>query len=377
VKFIEVKGVQFVNKGAELMLRSILQQLASQWPGVNIVLETYANSPYKDRALLGCYQKAGLTVKGYDLNAISHWLPRPFRQWLTRQFGIVTEADISAVLDASGFAYGDQWPQQNTDYLVGQLERCAAAGKPYIFLPQAFGPFNQPHRWVGFTKAIGKASLIFARDPDSRDYLKAFVSEPTLQLAPDFTNIVLGESADALRQPAVLVIPNHQMIGSQNPNPIWRARYVEIVSQLMQHAESLGCQVALLNHEGTKDMALCQQLSSNRYPIYSESDPLKVKQLISQCRFIICSRFHGCVSALSQAVPCIGTSWSHKYEALFADYQVSEWLLDPSAEPRVWCQTIDAVLQYDSAQLQQRSAEWKKKTEQMWAKVNEELAKVL
>ena len=105
---IEIKGVQFVNKGAELMLAAIIERIKEYWPEANIVLEVDPLSPYKKRAELGAFQKLSLRKNFIDLNFLSYYLPKVFRNYL-KKWGIVTEADINVVLDAAGFAYGDQW----------------------------------------------------------------------------------------------------------------------------------------------------------------------------------------------------------------------------------------------------------------------------
>lgn len=372
--YIEIKGVQFVNKGAELMLHAVLQQLAAVRPDARVVLQSNSSSPYVARAKVGAYQKAGLRFLGIEFNAYSHWLPKKVRNWLITQYGIVTEADIQVVLDASGFAYGAQWPENNTLYLADELERFGTAGKTYIFLPQAFGPFDRPLEQKRLKQSLRHAALVCARDQSSYAYLQQLMG-PTTQLCqfPDFTNLVKAAPLESkLPDNTLMIIPNHQMLSSRNPDPLWRQNYLTVLRRFIDLAQQQAMHVLVLNHEGTKDLELCQQLiegKSDKIELVSESDPLKVKALIGQSRAVVCSRFHGCVSALSQGIACIGTSWSHKYEALFADYQSTELLIKPDLSEPELQQVFNLLRHKDPALLLQHSAEFKQQSELLWNKV--------
>lgn len=379
--YIEIKGVQFVNKGAELMLHAVLQQLAQVRPDACVVLQTNAYSPYVARAKTGAYQKAGLRFLGIEFNAYSHLLPKKIRNWLINQYGIVTEADIDLVLDASGFAYGAQWPENNVLYLADELERFHRKGKTYVFLPQAFGPFNRPLEQKRLKESLGYAALVCARDQSSFAYLQPFIgSAGTLCQLPDFTNLVQPAQLDSqLPANTLMIIPNHQMLSERNPDALWRQNYLSVLRRFIDIAEQNAMHILLLNHEGVKDLELCNELLQGKsagIELISEPDPLKVKALIGQSRAVICSRFHGCVSALSQAIPCIGTSWSHKYEALFADYQSTELLIRPDLTEQQLQDVFMLLLNKDRALLQQQSAQFKKQSELLWSRVFEILQTV-
>jgi colanic acid/amylovoran biosynthesis protein len=90
-----------------------------------------------------------------------------------------------------------------------------------------------------------------------------------------------------------------------------------------------GLQVALVVHGGAEDLVLANQLR-DRHPqcrLVDEHHPLKIKGFVGACRGSIGSRYHGLINCLSQGVPAFGTSWSHKYQALYADYDFSDGLI--------------------------------------------------
>jgi colanic acid/amylovoran biosynthesis protein len=377
--FIEIKGVQFVNKGAELMLASVVARVREYWPEANIVLEGNPFSPYKSRAKLGAFQKLSLRKSIIDLNFLTYYLPKSFRHYL-KKWGIVTETDISVVLDAAGFAYGDQWGALKITHLGAELKRYHKNGCKYIFLPQALGPFTRDNDIKVLKNSLPKAALICAREKDSYANIRALIGDAeNLVQMPDFTNAVEGIVPDYWQEgeSKVCFIPNANMIGDKNQNETWKNNYIRIMTILIKQTQLLGFTPVLLNHEGEGDRNICQTLNDlfdGELELIEEVDPLKVKGIIGTSKAIVCSRFHGCVSALSQGVPNLGTSWSHKYEQLFSEYGVSDLLINPELKDNE-LMTLMADLINDNtaflAEIENNATKYKKITEEMWEKVKQ------
>ncbi|MDA0129862.1 polysaccharide pyruvyl transferase family protein [Vibrio sp. MarTm2] len=374
---VEIKGVQFVNKGAELMLCAILQQLKARNDTIKIALAPHVNSPYLSRISVGAYQKLSLRKGVFDLNRLAFTLPKSVRKWFKNNWGIVTEADIDVVLDASGFAYGDQWKNMNVDHLYGELIRAKRYNSKYIFMPQAMGPFTVESDRKKLKASLPFASLVFAREKTTHDYIRSLAyGDENLFIAPDFTNLVIGEVPSYFTDGSekVVIIPNSNMIGDNNPNKMWKDTYLTVLCDAVRVIKSMQLKPVLLNHEGKGDGRLCAQINeqfNNQLEYIEESDPLKVKGIIGNSKAVVCSRFHGCVSALSQSVPCVGTSWSHKYEQLFSEYTADKQLLNAGASyddiKNALLFSIDNVT---STQYSTQVELYKSQTRDMWSKLN-------
>jgi len=372
---IEIKGVQFVNKGAELMLASIISQLAKELPSADICLAHNKNSPYKNRARVGAYQKINLRKNIIDLNGVFYFFPRFILNYFKNRFGIVTEADVDVVLDASGFSYGDQWSDVIIKQVANEVSRFKKKRKHYIFMPQSLGPFTRKSNRLSAKKAFKNASLVFAREEPSYKHVNSITPQlNSLKKAPDFTNVLLPKNISeyAKYQGYLIVIPNSKMLSTKNNNKWWYENYIPTIVKLINKAADNKISAMILNHSGVDDLALCESIQAQlnqQCDIVNPQSAIEVKAIIANARSVFSSRFHGCVSALSQGVPCIATGWSHKYTELFDEYDVGKYLLPPEVAEESLIQTLDSVINEEEALrtgLLSKSKHFKKLTGSMW-----------
>lgn len=377
--FIEVKGVQFVNKGAELMLYAVIQQLQIRMPNARLILEPGSNSPYDKRAKVGALQKFSMKKGRFDLNNLSYFIPRRIRSWLINNFGIVLESDVDIILDASGFAYGDQWGSIKIKHLCNEILRVNKRDKKYVFLPQALGPFTRVDDVNRLARALPKATLICAREKSSYDNVTKIIGEHsnTVQFG-DFTNLVspIVDKKWLNYSGLMLIIPNYNMMSDRNVDSKWKENYLTLLTECIAIGNMKGMTPVILNHEGHEDEKICtliRDMSEKSIEIYHEQDSRKVKGIISVAKLIVCSRFHGCVSALSQGVPCLGTSWSHKYEHLFEEYGLNECLLLPTNSGNELESKMSYALENSSLLSGTPRAHFKNESANLWNKVVSEL----
>lgn len=376
--FVEIKGVQFRNKGAYLMLLACLEGLKGIKQPVELVLSPGPNLPYVERARLGAWQKLSLRRGGLDLTPLIGKLPGAVQRLFNR-YGMVSERQVDLVLEASGFAYGEQWPLRFLQNTAKEVVRFAKAGKPFVFMPQAFGPFNSEHSKAAMRDIIQHARLIFVRDPVSLQHLQSCMPNlpDSVVLTPDFTISLTPRANDELPQlsgPYAALIPNNKVVSKFNHAGAEQLRtdYINAFAAAANKLAADGLQCVLVNHEGKEDAQLCDEIAAKApCTIVQIEDPLAVKAFIGKAELAISSRFHGAVNALSQGVPCIATSWSHKYHAMMADFGMADYCVAELSE-----QSLLAALQQLldnkaalSAEVTAKAADLKQQNAAMWQRL--------
>jgi len=343
--FIEIRKAGFVNKGAELMLYSVLDKMKEAYPQAEFVMSaSITPAPYYKRARLGLYQKPQYWRYGLQFGYLTRFLPKIIRDI----FGIIVDKELNVVLDAAGFSYSDQWGGNNLQELVNYSNYWKRNGTKLILLPQAFGPFEKTANRHAIKKVVENSELIFARDKISYQYLTEVVGlQEKIRIAPDFTNLIPGrisKKIDANRYRFCL-IPNYRMIDKTSRKE--SGAYLPFMIESAKYLISKGVSIFILVHEGDNDLVLAKEINNavgRGVPIVCEGDPLKIKGILGRCDGTIGSRFHGLVSALSQGVPSLSTGWSHKYQMLFEDYDFAEGVIDIMCSNQELHKKIDLII---------------------------------
>lgn len=384
---IQIHGAGFHNLGAWLMLETVMSELRNrlpeslpEWEAVEFCATPNSFTTYEKSA-------------SYKLRTV---LPRPgprnflkasavalldkaiARRW-SAILGIVPGADIDALIDISGSAFGDAWGVQQSRNCKREFRYFHDRGKPVIMLPQMMGPFEDTEVKDETQKMLRSVERLYVRDSDSLAAVGRIAEKPEkLSLAPDIT-IFAGPEATEERPPFGCIVPNERILDMGAGQ--WGERYYDLLGLAIRKLLDLDRDVVLLSHSpGDRDLEIVQRLAkeagSSRVEIVAHVTPRVAKGIISRADLLISSRFHALVAALSTRVPAIAIGWSHKYPALLSDFDVPGFNFEPSQSDRELLDLMDQCLE-QAQEIGERLAAAKQKmstvNESMWREVTQTL----
>lgn len=332
---IVLSGVETNNKGAELMLYAILQEIERKFPEAKVYIP-----PIRVRQGLD-YVKTNLDFRYTSSPLLSKLICKFHVEGIFRELhissSILAQLDIVKgaewFIDGSGFVFGDQF--ELTDARLNLWRYCLKtlknSGCKIVFLPQALGPAEKPVSKKAFAMLSEYASIIMPREQISYNYVEesGVVDMSKVRMFTDFTSLVEGTFPKGYEhlKDGICVIPNMQMI---NKGYISYEDYINLLTAIIEKVSKCSHPVYLLNHEGIMDEELCYRCKESlvgNIDVVTGINTLEVKGLIASAYAVITSRFHGLASALNSCVPSLATIWSHKYEELFRDYGITDSVL--------------------------------------------------
>jgi polysaccharide pyruvyl transferase WcaK-like protein len=322
-----VRGVGSHNGGAEILLRAAHDRVKSS--SVDVVADTRKVSrSLRKRWDVGAYfsvpKFGSLESLGLDL------LPTT----AARALGTVSSRHVNAVLDASGFAVGDQWSSESIARDAATFARHKKRGAPIVLLPQAFGPFRKADVARAARSLFSNIDLICVRDAESyRHVAELRGTDQSMLLSPDITIALevkhrktAGRSSDARR---IAIVPNINL-AARSADSDALARYAHSLFSMNQALLGHGLDPFFLVHSSQGDPRVIEAVEQlGQVKVVVPKDGLDAKGIIGESTGIIAGRYHAIVSALSQGVPAVAHSWSHKYGALLSDFGVDRGLVDP------------------------------------------------
>jgi polysaccharide pyruvyl transferase WcaK-like protein len=332
---IELLGVNRQNKGAELMMLTLIKLVEEKgyYPVLGVGRGNIGYSRDTKRLAIPALRK-----KGYTL-----FLPDIFYPFF-RMFGynFCGRGDVAAILDASGFAYSSSWGESTIRRVYREVSEWKKMGKDnkYIMMPQAFGPFENASIKSAIRDLVSISDACFPRDSASYGYLvDAGVDSSFLTMSPDFT-CLMKPDLQAINE-GVCLIPNYRMLDKQSESEA--NMYLNKMRDIMQKLSAGSERMSMLIHDTGKDLELARKIlnissvEESKCPIICESDPIEIKSIISRSKVVVGSRYHGLASALSTGVPVVCMGWSHKYEYLLKDYKADALLNEVKLNGEVSC----------------------------------------
>lgn len=325
---VEIQGAGFDNMGAQMMLASVLDHLREREPGVVAACRPF-NGRYEDIARYGMRRIFDARHAG----RLGWVVDKVFHKGYQERYDLVREDDIDVLIDISGYILGDPWRVEWILAIKHRLQRLKRNGTKVVLLPQAFGPFENAEVRAAAKGVLDLADLVFARDVESFQHAGSLMKDSSnLRQSPDFTNLLKPDtlSAGTLSKETVALIPNQQILVHSREE--FHDVYINFHAEVIDRVVDANLYPVIVLHEHRFDPELARRIlerTQHDVPVVSDSDPRRIKAVVGSALFVVGSRFHGLVSALSQGVPSMGTSWSHKYRQLFSEYGCGADILPP------------------------------------------------
>ncbi len=349
------------NKGAAAMLQSSVAQLYDAYGDRLMIslMSVYPDEdiklvPYKFIDVIPC-RPAHLVFLAFPL-AILYRLFRlcpPVRFLLRVNRVIRTYSETDVVIDEAGISFVDSRGLIMNTYAFICASVPLLIGTPVIKYSQALGPFKNAINRVLGHMVLPKLELICARGEITRQNLAEIGIIENVKVCADGAFTMKDDPVEKDKinnEIKKSIFYDRDIVGLSVSSVVHRRcikRGIDYVSVMVEFIEWLN-----FNGYGVHIIANAARTSvssthNNDLPIgdeiYSkikdtsrvrwdstEMTPEAIREYISHCRYLIASRFHSMIGALTKGVPAFLIGWSHKYIEVMDMFELGDYVIDYS-----------------------------------------------
>lgn len=246
-------------------------------------------------------------------------------------------------------------------------------GKPFIMLPQTYGPLKSPlSRWMA-KRVLQKSHVLYSRDKEGLKVIESLIGKSEkIHLCPDvaFTlesKILLPNRQISLISKKKLKFDNDQfkteklqLIGLNISGLLYnggyrgknelgiKVEYQPLMREIIDYFVAINnTNILLVPHvvseelKNENDLIACRKLRESlpetirqRVVIAEPNqgqpffDQCEIKYLIGCCNFFLGSRMHATIAAMSQYIPTIGLAYSKKFFGVYEIAGVEKCVVD-------------------------------------------------
>lgn len=370
-----IVGTNFINKGAEAMLKTVtfFIKKVDEQAEIHLICHETEKEIALNQGFFPHFIEKSSTDVLFDkvegkLKKVLGMKSKPYADYTPIE-SIKKIKNLKMAIDASGFAYGDKRGYQQPLETLLIIDYLKTIHVPFYFMPQAWGTFKDTQVAANCKLMLEKADGFYTRDDQSRSYVASLLQKEinSIPLMPDIAfHFPIPSNDPESIYPGILKLASEKRIIGISPNMRVLERmgkadasnsYVKILLdtiQLLQkdyHVLLIPNEIRPPKDNGKDDSFLCQLLFSiseskeNLHLIQGYRTAEEIKSIIKTCSFLIASRFHSLIFALSLGIPCVAISWSHKYRELFKLFELEHLVVeDKDMEFPIIQQKIESCL---------------------------------
>lgn len=235
---------------------------------------------------------------------------------------------------------------------------CQMTGKPFVLLPQTYGPFTLMPTKILARQVLKHAQSIFSRDREGLAVIQGLIgTSDNVRLCPDVAFIMEARRPESLVTDRIerLKEEGKRLIGLNISGLLFNGGYtrknmfglacdyptliIDIITWFTRRPDQL---VLLVPHvvppafAVEDDIAAARDTARNLPPdilnkviiVDEVLDQNEAKYLVGLCDFFMGARMHATIAALSQKVPAVGMAYSRKFAGVFETAGVPDCVLD-------------------------------------------------